>query len=53
MQSTKLARLCYEESMKYAHTRKTFGKHLIEHPVIRNKLANMIRQIESTHAYLE
>lgn len=33
--------------------RKTFGKPLVEHPVIRWKLAEMARQIESTHAMLE
>jgi alkylation response protein AidB-like acyl-CoA dehydrogenase len=26
---------------------------LIDHPVIRNKIAHMIRQVESTHAWLE
>jgi len=45
--------VCYEEAVKYALKRKTFGKLLIEHPVIREKLANMARHIESTHAYLE
>ena len=33
--------------------RKTFGKALVEHPVIRWKLAEMARQVESTHAMLE
>jgi len=37
------SRVCFEESFKYAHIRKTFGKKLIEHPVIRNKLAHMAR----------
>jgi alkylation response protein AidB-like acyl-CoA dehydrogenase len=31
-----------EESFKYAHRRRTFGKPLIEHPVIRAKLADMV-----------
>ena len=39
--------------MKFAHKRKTFGKRLIDHPVIRNKLANMARQVEASHAWLE
>lgn len=47
------ARLAYEEALKYSHKRKTFGKLLIEHPVIRAKLANMARQIEASHAWLE
>lgn len=42
-----------EESLKFAHKRKTFGKKLIDHPVIRNKLANMARQVEASHAWLE
>jgi len=32
---------------------KTFGKKLIEHPVIRLKLAHMTRQVEATHNWLE
>ena len=39
IQATRFSRVCYEEAMKYAHKRKTFGKNLIDHPVIRNKLA--------------
>lgn len=53
IQATRFARVCYEESMKYAHKRETFGKKLIEHPVIRNKLAHMARKIEATHAWME
>lgn len=39
--------------MKYAHKRKTFGQKLIDHPVIRLKLAHMFRQIEASFAWLE
>lgn len=39
--------------MKYAHKRRTFGKRLIDHPVIRLKLAHMYRQIEASYAWLE
>lgn len=53
IQANRFARVCVEESLKYAHKRKTFGKRLIDHPVIRNKLAHMIRQVESTHAWME
>eukprot|EP01118_Nematostelium_gracile_P015360 TRINITY_DN6140_c0_g1_i1.p1 TRINITY_DN6140_c0_g1~~TRINITY_DN6140_c0_g1_i1.p1 ORF type:complete len:520 (-),score=175.43 TRINITY_DN6140_c0_g1_i1:42-1601(-) len=52
-QANRLARVCYEEAFKYAHKRKTFGKRLIDHAVIRSKLANMSRMIEATHAWLE
>ena len=48
VQATRLARVCLEESMKYAFKRETFGKPLIEHPVIRLKLAHMSRQVEAT-----
>nr|KAJ3411293.1 hypothetical protein HK105_002662 [Polyrhizophydium stewartii] len=53
IQATRFARVCVEESMKYAHKRKTFGKKLIDHPVIRNKLGHMVRQVEATHAWME
>jgi alkylation response protein AidB-like acyl-CoA dehydrogenase len=53
IQCTRFSRVCYEESMKYAHKRRTFGKKLIEHPVIRLKLAHMARQIEATHNWME
>jgi len=52
-QAIRFARVCVEESMKHAFKRKTFGKRLIEHPVIRFKLANMARQVEAAHAWLE
>ncbi|KAI8929621.1 acyl-CoA dehydrogenase/oxidase [Entophlyctis helioformis] len=53
IQATRFARVCVEESLKYAHKRKTFGKKLIDHPVIRNKLGHMIRKVEATHAWME
>ena len=53
IQANRFARVCYEESFKYAHRRRTFGKPLIEHPVIRHKLAEMVRQVEATHYLLE
>ncbi|KAL5117690.1 hypothetical protein ACEQ8H_004438 [Pleosporales sp. CAS-2024a] len=53
IQSLRFARVCYEESVKYAHKRKTFGKRLIDHPVIRLKLAHMARQIEASYNWLE
>lgn len=53
IQANRFARVCLEESIKYACKRKTFGKPLIEHPVIRAKIAAMAQKIESTHAWLE
>lgn len=52
-QANRFARVCFEDAFRYAHRRRTFGKALVEHPVIRWKLAEMARQIESTHAALE
>ena len=53
VQANRFARVCYEEAFTYAHRRRTFGKRLIDHAVIRHKLAEMIRQIEATHNLLE
>ena len=53
VQANRFARVCYEEAFKYAHRRRTFGKKLIEHPVIRWKLAEMARQVEATQNMLE
>ncbi|SFR68221.1 acyl-CoA dehydrogenase [Marinobacter daqiaonensis] len=47
------ARACYEETVEYARQRQTFGKSLIEHQVIRHKLADMYMKIEASQAYLE
>merc|ERR1711879_1000445 len=51
--SNRFSRVCMEEALKFASKRKTFGKSLIQHDVIRWKLAEMVRMIESTHAWLE
>lgn len=51
--AVRFARVCLEESIKYAYKRKTFGKRLIDHPVIREKIAEMARQVEATQAWLE
>lgn len=48
-----MSRVCYQEAFHYANRRKTFGKLLIEHGVIRDKLGNMARQIEATQTWIE
>eukprot|EP01128_Nolandella_sp_AFSM9_P000574 TRINITY_DN10725_c0_g1_i1.p1 TRINITY_DN10725_c0_g1~~TRINITY_DN10725_c0_g1_i1.p1 ORF type:complete len:443 (-),score=106.73 TRINITY_DN10725_c0_g1_i1:145-1407(-) len=53
IQAARGSRNCYEESIKYALKRKTFGKPLISHQLIRFKLAEMIRQIEALQDNLE
>eukprot|EP00472_Partenskyella_glossopodia_P001488 CAMPEP_0197530298 /NCGR_PEP_ID=MMETSP1318-20131121/31384_1 /TAXON_ID=552666 /ORGANISM="Partenskyella glossopodia, Strain RCC365" /LENGTH=539 /DNA_ID=CAMNT_0043086059 /DNA_START=53 /DNA_END=1669 /DNA_ORIENTATION=+ len=52
-QSNRLARVLFEESFQYAMKRRTFGKSLMDHQVIRFKLAEMARLIDSTHAWTE
>jgi len=51
--ATRFARVCLEESIKYSTKRETFGKKLIEHPVIRYKLAQMSRLVEASWAWIE
>jgi len=53
IQANRFSRCLLEESWNYALKRKTFGKNLMEHPVIRWKLAEMARQVEATHHWLE
>jgi alkylation response protein AidB-like acyl-CoA dehydrogenase len=53
VEAIRSSRVCVEEAMKHAFKRKTFGKRLIEHQVIRFKLAQMARQVESAHSWLE
>ncbi len=51
--ATRCARLCYEEAIKHALDRQTFGKPLASHQIIRFKLAEMARQIEALHDNVE
>lgn len=52
-EANRLARMCLEEAIKFARQRKTFGKRLIDHQIIRNKIAHMARKVETTQALLE
>ena len=47
-----MAKRCFEECVQYSQERKTFGKNLIEHQVIRHKLADMSAKIDAMDAYL-
>jgi len=49
----RLARVCIEDAMRYAHKRKVFGKRLIDSEVIRNKFAHMARTVEAQQAWIE
>jgi len=46
------ARACIEDTVKYAKARKTFGKPLVSHQVIRHKLMECCRHIMSTNAFI-
>ncbi|KAJ3103482.1 hypothetical protein HDU97_010065 [Phlyctochytrium planicorne] len=47
------ARLVTEECFKWATQRKVFGKALIEQPVIRFKIGQMISEVEAVQAWVE
>lgn len=47
------ARTCLVEAAAWAQQRETFGKRLADHQVIRHKIADMLRQVNATQAYLE
>ncbi len=49
----RLGRLCFEHSVRYAHQRTTFGKPLWSSQVIRSKVADMVRRLESGQSWLE
>ena len=48
--AARLARVCLEDATEYARNRWTFGKKLIDHQVIRHKLAEMARVVLANHA---
>jgi len=47
------ARVCVEEAIGYARERRTFGKRLSEHQVIRHKIVDMAQRVAATQAMLE
>lgn len=50
---TGFAQVCLDETIAYARERQTFSKPLIQHQVIRHKLADMAMRINATQAWLE
>ena len=42
-----------EQCVKWAHQRKAFGKKLIQRPVVRQKLAHSIAELESVQSWYE
>jgi acyl-CoA dehydrogenase len=47
------ARVCIADAAAWAQERKTFGKRLADHQVIRHKFAEMVQRVNATTAYLE
>lgn len=43
---------CLDDAVAWARDRKTFGKRLVEHQVIRHKLADMSARIDATRALI-
>mmetsp|Transcript_12888 Transcript_12888/g.41151 ORF Transcript_12888/g.41151 Transcript_12888/m.41151 type:complete len:422 (-) Transcript_12888:148-1413(-) len=53
IQANRFARVCLTESIEYAKRRKAFGKKLEDQPVVRQKIAEMAKRVETTHAFIE
>lgn len=51
--SNAFAAVCHDEALDWARQRKTFGKRIADHQVIRHKLADMAQRILATQANLE
>ena len=45
-------RVCLEEAAEWARERKTFGKRLADHQVIRHKIVQMKQKLHATQAYI-
>ena len=50
---TAFARVCLDEAIAYAKERKTFGKPLTQHQVIRHKIVDMAQKVAASQAMLE
>ena len=48
-----LARAAFEEALRYAQQRKTFGKPIAEHQAIQIKLADMATRVEAARLLVE
>jgi acyl-CoA dehydrogenase len=45
--------VCYREALAWARERRTFGKRLADHQVVRHRLVDMLTRIEAARAMLE
>jgi len=48
-----LSRACFEEALRYAQSRRTFGKPIAEHQAIQLKLADMATRTEAARLLVE
>jgi alkylation response protein AidB-like acyl-CoA dehydrogenase len=48
-----LSRACFEEALRYAQSRRTFGKPIAEHQAIQLKLADMATRTEASRLLVE
>jgi acyl-CoA dehydrogenase len=48
-----LARVCHDEALAWARDRKTFGKPLVHHQVVRHKLVDMATSIRAVECVLD
>jgi alkylation response protein AidB-like acyl-CoA dehydrogenase len=53
VQAIRQSRLCIQDSIEFARVRKTFGKRLIDHQVVRHKIAEMARLTEASWSMAE
>ncbi|BFZ55814.1 hypothetical protein PYCC9005_002855 [Savitreella phatthalungensis] len=53
IQALRMSRVCVEDAWEHAQLRETFGKKLIEQPIIRLKFAQAGKMIEALQAQLE
>ncbi|MFS1525370.1 acyl-CoA dehydrogenase family protein [Microbulbifer sp. 2304DJ12-6] len=47
------SRVCLQDAIEWAQARKTFGKCLASHQVIRHKFAQMLQRINATQSYMD
>ncbi|RAS12298.1 acyl-CoA dehydrogenase family protein [Cupriavidus alkaliphilus] len=47
------AQVCYHDALEWARVRRTFGKRLADHQVVRHQLIDMATRIEATRALLD
>lgn len=52
-QALGMMKVLIDESLAWARERKTFGKHLIEHQVIRHKLSEMSARADVVESYIQ